>query len=152
MDQSTGLLSGWCGLGIVCSGLLLVAVFLTIRLTGRGLIPLVSMVLDRRATRKPVDVPIARRRRVDLRARAQSVDFDSALASARPDDLTVPPVATPPTAFTPQASPPDAYPAQTDSLPPADPNLPWRKGRRRGNEDEIYGGMLDRDGDGEVDF
>lgn len=141
MDQSTGLLSGLCGLGIVCSGLLLVGLFVAIRLTGRGLLPLLSMLLSRRGDRETDASVVLPRRRIDLRARAQSVDFDTALAAASRDDRITPPPA-----------PPDVS-AQTSSLPPADADRPWLKGRRRPrNEDEIFGGMLDRDGDGDIDF
>ncbi len=142
MDQSSGLLSGVCGLGIVCSGLLLVVVVLVIRFTGRGLLPILTMLLNRRAERKPVDVPIPRRR-VDLRARAQSADFDSALAAASVNDPTTP---------APPAAPLSAMPPTT-TLPLAAPDRPWLNGRRRPrNEDEIFGGLLDSDGDGEVDL
>lgn len=142
MDQSTGLLSGLCGLGIICSGLLLVGLLVVIRLTGRGLLPLLSIFLNRRADSKPVDMPLPRRRRVDLRARAQSADFDSALAAASYQEPDAPPPASP-LGATPQTAP----------LPPAAPDRPWRNGRRRPrNEDEIFGGMLDNNGDGDVDF
>lgn len=143
VDQSTGLLSGLCGLGIVCGGLLLIGLLVVIRLTGRGLLPLLSILLSRRAESRSVDLPPLPRRRVDLRARAQSVDFDSALAAAQAQDsATSPP--TPPLNGTPQASP----------LPPSAPSRPWLNGRHRRprNEDEIFGGMLDSDGDGDVDF
>jgi len=139
VDQSTGLLSGVCGLGIVCSGLLLVVVVLVIRFTGRGLLPILTMLLNRLAEGKPVDVPIPRRRRVDLRARAQSADFDSALAAASVNDPTAPPPATPLSAM-----------PSTSPLPPAAPDRPWLNGRRRSrNEDAIFGGLLDSDGDGD---
>ena len=133
MDQSTGLMSGLCGLGIVCGGLLLVGLLVLIRLTGRGLLPLLSLLLNRRAESKTIDMPLTRRRRVDLRARARSADFDSALAAASAQD--------------PAVLPPDLAPPTSPQPPTADRS--WLRGRRAGNEDEIFGGMLDSDGDGE---
>lgn len=140
MDQSTGFVSGLCGLGIVCGGLLVIGLVVFIRLTGRGLLPLLSIFLNRRAESQSVDLPLPRRRRVDLRARARAVDFDSALSAAQAQD-------------TPPAAPPVPS-AQTAPLPPAAPDRPWLNGRRlrSRNEDEIFGGMLDVDGDGDPDM
>lgn len=136
VDQSTGLLSGLCGLGVVCSGILLVAAFVFIRLGGRGLLPLLSLVLNRRSDKTTPTITLPPRRRVDLRARARSVDFDSALAAAQQSQ--VPPTPTGPA------------PDWTGSAP----SEPWatERGRRPGNEDELYGGMLDLDGDGDPDL
>jgi len=137
VDQSTGLMSGLCGLGIVCGGLLLVGLLVLIRLTGRGLLPLLSLLLNRRAESKTIDMPLTRRRRVDLRARARSADFDSALAAASAQDPAV----------LPPALPPNLAPPTSPQPPTADRS--WLRGRRGSNEDEIFGGMLDSDGDGD---
>lgn len=138
MDQTTGLLSGLCGLGIVCSGLLLVGFFVLIRLTGRGLLPLLASVLNRRSDEPEIEIPRLRRRRVDLRAQAESVDFDAAMAAA---------------SQTPNAPPPPRRPHES-RIAQAAPSEPWaiENGRRPTNEDEIFGGLLDIDGDGDPDL
>lgn len=136
VDLSAGLASGLCGLGIVCSGLLLVAVVVAIRLGGRGLLPLLSMVWSRFSNSGQPEITLPQRRRVNLRQRAQSVDFDSALAAASQQPQTPPP-----------AAPSRVTPTSPSFEPWADEN-----GRQPRNEDEIFGGMLDVDGDGEPDL
>lgn len=135
MVESTGLLAGICGLGIVCSGLLLVGVFVAIRLTGRGLIPLLSLVMNRWADRKTPEVALPSRPRVNLRARAQSVDFESALAQAQGQDTPIPPPVPPASTAT----------QESGALPPADPSVPWRRGRRRAEEEDFFGGVIGDD-------
>jgi hypothetical protein len=92
---------------------------------------------------------VAQRQRRDLRAQAQSLDFDSAVARHRGEPV-------PPT------QPVDASAQSTPSqntTPTPDANTPslrsQRRRRRNANDeslDEVFGGMLDTDGDGDVDF
>jgi hypothetical protein len=85
----------------------------------------------------------------DLRSQAQSLDFDSAVARHRGEPV-------PPT------NPADAsaqpFPAQ-NTTPTTDANAPSlrSRGKRRRQQnddslDEVFGGMLDTDGDGDIDF
>ena len=82
--------------------------------------------------------------RTDLRQIADAHDFDSALARQMaldnaPHDSPAPPIA-------PQTLPPsDKRPAFLDRSPRTDE-------RRRDYDDEIFGGLLDFDGDGDPDI
>jgi hypothetical protein len=135
IDPTSGLLAGICGLGIVCSGLLLIVAVVAIRMTGRGLIPLLSLIMNRWSDRKRTpEAPLPRRPRVNLRARAQSVDFDSALAQANGQPPVAPPTAPPAGTIT----------QESGALPPVNPSVPWRRGRRAENDD-FWGGVVDAD-------
>lgn len=127
MDTTyTFLLISACGLGLLCAlGLAVgfVAVFGSpIRLFGR----------------RPAPQPIPTPRRPDLRARAQSLDFDAAVTRYSAPD-----------------APPSAQGARAPdlgSLPPVEP--PRRRRSRFGREfsdDEVFGSVLDDDGDGYPD-
>ncbi len=144
MDQTTGLLAGLCGLGIVCGGSLLVLSFVLLRFTGRGLLSFILVTLGNRmggsGEQRPARIP---RRRVDLRAKARSADFDAALAAEAQKQTTPMPPADP-TALT---APPVQRPSAPATHAPLSANRP-----RRSDDDEIFGGMLDVDGDGDPDF
>src|SRR5688500_5180522 len=87
MNESTGLLLGLCGLGIVCAGLLFVMLLVVLRVTGRSL-PFVALLFRNRLD---TDSPVAQvrlSRRPNLRARAE--------AAKQPLDPTAPAAAFPP--------------------------------------------------------
>lgn len=92
-----------------------------------------------------------RRRRPNLREKAQSLDFDSALAHNQLDSQAAGrnPRAAPPW---PAANTPGAT-SQT-SPPPlsTDVSSPLRRRRRDRNQDEIFASKLDEDGDEWMDF
>ena len=97
---------------------------------------------------------LSQRRRPNLREKAKSLDFDAALAEHRHDPNH-------PTAFnappsTPESAayqPPVGNPFESETAPFDEPIAPrLRRKRRDRNQDEIFGGMLDEDGDGDIDF
>lgn len=127
MDSTyTLLLTGACGLGLLCAlGLVIgfVAVFGSpFRLFGG----------------RPAPQQIATPKRPNLRARAQSADFDAAVSryTAQNPLPSAPP------------SPQSARPPDLGPLPPVEP--PRRRARfaREFSDDEVFGGVLDDDGDG----
>lgn len=103
----------------------------------------------------------ARPPRNRIREIAQSTDFDEALARHQaapppPDPFGDLPSRNRP--ITPQspfantgAQDPLAPPIDTEAFPPLE-GRSRRSARRGRNEDEIFGGYLDEDGDGEIDF
>jgi hypothetical protein len=96
-----------------------------------------------------------RRRRPNLREKAQSLDFDSALAHNQLDSQAAgrnPRAAPPwPAANTPSVT---SQNAPQTSPPPlnADASSPLRRRRRDRNQDEIFANKLDEDGDEWMDF
>jgi hypothetical protein len=92
---------------------------------------------------------VSQRARRDLRAKAQSLDFDSAVARHRGEPV-------PPT----DPADASAQPLTTQNTTPTtnvnSPSLRSRTNRRKrpndDNLDEVFGGMLDTDGDGDMDF
>ena len=90
---------------------------------------------------------VAQKQRRDLRTHAQSLDFDAAVARYRGEPV-------PPT----QPVDASAQSAPTQQTTP-DVNTPSLRSRRRPRRqpqddslDEVFGGMLDADGDGDIDF
>lgn len=143
-----------CGFSVICIGLIAVLGFLLLRFTGRtvggflgggglhGLFSSLSGADD------PDDEPtsINRRRRTpvatDLRAQAQSLDFDAAVNQYKSQPLNQSPTTT----GTPNPFPP----IQPQSLNTPDPDSATssRRRRRRGSDedaegDEMFGGFLD---------
>jgi hypothetical protein len=90
---------------------------------------------------------IAQRARRDLRTQAQSLDFDSAVARHRGEP--VPP--TNPADASAQAFPPQSTSPTTEPNTPALRSRPRRR-QRDDNLDEVFGGVMDVDGDGDIDF
>jgi len=135
VDESTGLLLGVCGLGITCTGVMVFLALAFFRVTGRSLLAF----LPGRDSGTPAIARLSRRR-INLRERAKAVDFDSALQTyaARQSGRAPEPPATLPPRFDKPARPPSAF------------NL--RRRLRPRDEDEIFGGLLDIDGDGEPDL
>jgi hypothetical protein len=144
-----------CGLSLVCVGTFVVVAIIGVRTTGvrlwdafngiGGIFGVLSTGEDDEpeATAHSADRR-GRRSRQDLRARAQELDFGSAVAR-----------------HTGESTPPAA--AQSTGTAPREPGTrlptyqPTGSQRLRGHreeedEDEIFGGFLDDDGDGTVDF
>lgn len=143
-----------CGLSLVCVGTFVVVAFIVVRTTGVRLWDAFSGIggvfgvlnsgeddepelANRSAARRD------RRSRADLRARAQALDFDSAVARHSEEPAS-------PTALS-----ADTPPRQPGTRLPTERPLGGASQRRRraeGDEDEIFGGFLDDDGDGSIDF
>lgn len=165
MDSATLLVLGAGGLAIVCVVVLLVAggslvSFFRLNFLS-GLATALSGFLgrgnDELIDDELLEAP-ARPPRNRIREIAQSTDFDEALARHQatpnaPNPLGPPSGQTPPQSPFANTGPQDPFPAQPDDspFPPLEGRTrrPTRRGR---NEDEIFGGYLDEDGDGEIDF
>lgn len=143
-----------CGLSLVCVGTFLVVAFIVVRTTGVRLwdafsgIGGVFGVLNSGEDDEPELTSYSaarrgRRSRADLRARTQALDFDSAVArhSEEPSSPMAQSAGTPP-------------PQPGTRLPTERPlgGASQRRRRAEDDEDEIFGGFLDDDGDGRVDF
>jgi hypothetical protein len=105
---------------------------------------------------------VPRRPKPNLRAIAQQQDFDALVAARERDQRAAPPGGTgavitpadrPPSPFgVDRAAPPDTRIGQRDVPPPPFANRDRRpRDERAHREDEIFGGMLDFDGDGRPD-
>jgi hypothetical protein len=94
----------------------------------------------------PQIVPMQRSH--NLRTKAEALDFDAAIARHSKE------VHTPTTQeeAKPQVSAADTFEGFKPSDYTSSTNGTSRRRRRDGNEDEIFGGMLDDDGDGDIDF
>lgn len=141
-QDSLPLMLGVCGLSVVCLTILVVVALVAVRFAGRGFLPILGLVRGITDDEEGKPVPAATPR-TDLRQIAQTHDFDSALARqmVRGSTPTEPPAPTIPS----QSLPPsDQRPAFLDRHPRSDE-------RRRDYDDEIFGGLLDFDGDGEPD-
>lgn len=139
-----------CGFSMICIGLIAVLGFLVLRFTGRtlggflggsGLYGLVDSVTG---ASDPEESSMVRDRRrspaTNLRAQAQSLDFDAAVNQYKNQPLQ------PSSAPMPSPFPP-AQPADDDRTAP-DPDTSSRRRRRRpGDEDaeadDMFGGFLD---------
>jgi hypothetical protein len=90
---------------------------------------------------------VQQRARRDLRSQAQSLDFDSAVARHRGEPVS-------PT--NPADASAQAFPNQNTAPTPNEPSLRSRTNRQRKRDDdsldEVFGGMMDTDGDGDIDF
>jgi hypothetical protein len=133
MNDSTYtiLLAGACGLGLLCLVALGIGLAVVSGVMGGG------FLFGRRAS-APAPRPVATHRdKPDLRAKAQSVDFDDALMR---HSAEAPPPETPGTPL----PPPDLGPLPSHSR---------RAQRSRDySDDEIFGGILDPDGDGDPEL
>lgn len=136
-----------CGFSVICIGLIAIVGLLVVRFTGRsirdmlgggglyGLVDTVSGAND------PEDDPVRanRRRRTtganDLRSRAQSLDFNSAVERYKDQ----PPGTTP--------RPPGPFPPTPDNTQSRDLGASSRRRRRRSEDDsdadEMFGGFID---------
>ena len=145
MVETLGLLIPICALSLVCIGLLAVAAVIGVRFLGfsmPGLLGPLGDFLDGEVDDVPSVPQTTRRRRTGLRDQPIDLDFDAAVARHQADKDSPRPSTSP--------SPFDAQ-----NMPPADDfPTPSRRRRRRDryDDDEIHGGLLDEDGDGDVDF
>ncbi len=132
-----GILIPTCALALVCGGLIVVALVLGFRFVGGSLPGFLGGAEEDKVQTVPRGRP-----RPNLRAQADALDFDAAVARHAGENSPA----------TPES--PDFKAQRIDA--PADPPLSdsyrRRRKRRDRNEDEIFGGMLDDDGDGSVDF
>ena len=155
MGETTLLILGLCGAALVLMAIGAFLFFWVTRSLNRffivGLVRRLIGGVDEYTDKDDETVGgfVAQRARRDLRSQAQSLDFDSAVARHRGEPV-------PPT------DPADAsaqpFPAQTTTPTTNDntPSLRSRRNRRKqpndDNLDEVFGGMLDTDGDGDIDF
>ncbi|HLV33795.1 MAG TPA: hypothetical protein VKY59_01725 [Spirillospora sp.] len=151
MNEGLLLILALCAVVLVGLGLLALLVFGVLRWQAPKLLKILGGAGAVFASEEPankVDARLNRRRRANLRNRAESLDFDAALARHRSGD------------FRPQGQASSANPAgqrtnhrvQPAESPFGDTPPPLRRRRRERNQDEIFGGMLDEDGDGDLDF
>jgi hypothetical protein len=163
MSENLSLLIPVCALALVCGGLLLVGLVLLLRMIG-GSVPKWLGGLDRALGGDPrLDPsPPPSRRRSGERLRPEDLDFDAAVARHAEQGVITKPDSPD---FSAQQFDEDSAPRdrpsrrmQSDQAP-LDSNLPPAQGpirkrrRKRGlSDDEVFGGMLDDDGDGDVDY
>lgn len=139
-------LLGICGLAFVILGVLAVAAFIIARTTGKSLLDLFGGLGGAAAVMGGGDddadiSPRTRRsarQRTNLRAQADSLDFDSAVAQYQPGD------ANPRASAAPRPAPPwETSEAATSAVPP----VRRRRKRREDDEDDLdmMEGFLDGD-------
>lgn len=150
MDNISPVLLAACGFLVVCLGLVVVGALLMYRLLRVNIFSMAMGIFMRPSADEPVSAPIVSRKQEDhdLRAKAQALDFDAAVARYRNDPDT--PAAQTETGF--QSQKVDDFEGfkPADHIPDNDSTS--RRRRRDRNEDEVFGGYLDADGDGDVDF
>lgn len=154
-DNNVGLLIGIAGFAVVCAGLLFVALLIVLRVTGRSAMSFLSFFIrgsmEEREDNSPSFIP---RPKPDLRQVASSVDFDAAVAK----NETLQPRS-------------DSFDMQATGSAPAKQDDGWqnlstpslqraqglarqpdpRRRKSEFHEDEVFGGLLDADGDGDPD-
>lgn len=155
MDSNAGVLIAIAGFAVVCAGLLFVLLLIVLRVTGRSAMSFLGLFIRNATSDKGEDeVSYIPRRQPNLRQIAESVDFDAAVAKNVVEQEEF-------GAST--APPPGDNPKDHDSW--QDLNTPsLERARRLGNQqgirrrpqdydnDEVFGGLLDNDGDGKVDY
>jgi hypothetical protein len=147
MNEISPVLLAVCGFLIVALGLIIVGGLLMYRFLRFNIFSMAMGYFMRHqgdeVEADPQIVPVQRSH--NLRAKAEALDFDAAVARHSKDTQTSP-------VSKPKATSADAF----EGFKPADytsrTNGTSKRRRRDGNEDEIFGGMLDEDGDGDVDF
>jgi hypothetical protein len=154
MQDNTLLILGFCGAAIVFMAVGAFLFFWITRSLNRffivGLVRrLIGGVDDYTDDNELTAAYLNQRPRPDLRAQAQSLDFDSAVARHRGEP--VPP--TQPVDASAQSTPTqNTVPTPDTSAPPLRSRRRPRRQPKDDNLDEVFGGMLDNDGDGDVDF
>lgn len=155
MDGNAGVLIAIAGFAIVCAGLLFVLLLIVLRVTGRSAMSFLGLFIRNIGSDKGEDeISYIPRPQPNLRQIADSIDFDAAVAKNVVEQeefgaSTVPP---------PGDNPKDHDSWQdlnTPSLERAKRMANQRGIRRRPEDydnDEIFGGLLDNDGDGKVDY
>lgn len=154
-DNNTLIILGVCGVTAVISAVIILAALLLLRIMRfsvfgivRGFIePLLSPPGENPSA--PPEAYLTRSPH-DLKAKAQELDFDAAVAKYRSEEPQEP-------GYKPAIEPAeltniDAQIAREDTLPPAPSPLAKRRVDRQKREDEIFGGFMDVDGDGDEDF
>jgi hypothetical protein len=122
MDISAPVILGICAISLVVMACVLLAAILLLRVTrssifGFGMM-LLRMLNDPKPEDNPVVIPRERRGTVNLRAEAESVDFDAAVAKYNSQATAQ---TAPPPVYPPPAQPPAAFsapPAQETGYPP----------------------------------
>jgi hypothetical protein len=150
MDNS-GLLIGVAGFALICAGLLFVALLLILRVTGRSAFSFLALLMRGSREEEADDVPTyVPQQRPSLKTIVDSVDFDTAVARNLVEQE--------------EFNQPGTGNAQSDAafMPPATPALdraqalrpanPRRRNSPDYDNDEIFGGLLDTDGDGTPDY
>jgi hypothetical protein len=151
-SDSAGVWIAVAGLGVVCAGTALILLFLLIRMTGSNLfsffgVLIRGVVTQEREDKKPTQLP---QRRIDLRATAQQVDFETAVMAQQVEAGQQPNVVVPDAD---SGLPPSVFdsPGSIDAQD-VNPVNPRTSRLPRYSGDEVFGGMLDNDGDGRVDY
>lgn len=168
LDGNTIIVLALVGLALLCLvGFLFVAV-LVFRFARLGVLPLLGSLREQ-VNDLEDDPRYAPKPHADLRSIAQQHDFNAALAQQVIEKQLEPP---PPAPITPQNAPyvPDAATSTPDEprfhtppptfVPPtprfgqrrADEQRRRDEGRRRDHDDEVFGGLLDIDGDADPDL
>lgn len=152
MPENSTLLIAIAGFAVVCAGTLFVLLLIILRVTGRSAWTFFSFLLQRGSQPAVEDEsnPLPPPRR-DLREIAAQVDFETAVtrnvveqdqlgANAAPLPGTSAPLQSPP----PMPNLDRAKRLGTDNLP--------RRRNQGYDQDEVFGGLLDDDGDGSPDY
>jgi hypothetical protein len=149
MSDISPVLLAVCGVLMVAVGLIIVGGLLMYRLLRFNIFGMaMGYFMKHQGDELESDPQIAPvQRSHNLRAKAEALDFDAALARHNKDAQT-----SPVTEAKAQTSLPDAFEGFKPSDYTSRTNGASKKRRRDGNEDEIFGGMLDEDGDGDIDF
>lgn len=134
-----------CGIAAVVAFLIILAGFLAVRVLRMSIFGLGMMALRVITDPKPESSALDTRRAAplpssrDLRAQAQSLDFDEAVARRRSNPNAPPP-------------PVSSMPAASAQAAPPEPQPRLRR-RRRGNEEDddgLLAGFMDDDGSGGI--
>lgn len=171
-----GVLLPLCGLAVICGGLLLVGGFLVLRATGFNFGSIVDMITGGAGSDDDDDDPeFAPRKRTSLRDRAASLDFDSTVqkysgtgaasnanrAQSLADRYKSANFGDTPSSDSTAASPLSGSAARDASGgfvqedrqgSVSDDSLRRQLRRGRRSDDEAFGGMLDDEGDGIIDY
>ncbi|MDX2136601.1 MAG: hypothetical protein SF123_00775 [Chloroflexota bacterium] len=148
--DNTALLIGVAGFAMICAGLLFVALLIVLRITGRTAWSFLGVLLRGGMGEDPDSQPTyVPQQRQSLKTIAESVDFDTAVARNLVEQEEFNQPGTGNTQSDDTFSPP-AMPAlnRAQSLRPANPR---RRNSPDYDNDEIFGGLLDTDGDGSPD-
>lgn len=149
MNDISPVLLAVCGILIVAVGLMVVGGFLMYRFLRFNIFKMAMGYFMQHQgdslESDPQIVPMQRSH--NLRAKAEALDFDAAVARHSKGGHS-------PTTqeVKPQASAADTFEGFKPADYTASKNGTSKRRRRDRNEDEIFGGMLDEDGDGDVDF
>lgn len=144
MDGSVLIIVAACGLSLVCVGVLVI-IFMTIGRMGGGVMGFLS-IFGRGADKDEDDPAYVLRPRPNLRRIVNTQDFDTAIAKNIVQNENGSPFSTPPSV--PSVTPRSRLDAARRSTLRRTPN---RRPSDNYSDDEIFGGILDDDGDGSVD-